>query len=502
MNMQTVVWSATSLSIIVCLAIGARHSLKVTRIGDILPLILGRTARVESHREFSASTVAATISLATVVVAFYELVPMLGLWLLWPGITTAMGLGLFSILAKRVWQKISHYEYRPTLHAYLGTEFASKRLAFVASIFTAAGYLTAFAVELTVGSRFLSPLLTGIPTIVLVALIAIVSFVYTGLGGFRTVVVTDRLQMGFIWMLLLATGVYYAVTLQDSGLVGGIARIPANLRSLSWRNDRIAFVLGILVMNLLTYISNMGLWQRIAGSQNADTVSAGLWSSVRSSVASWSLLALAAVGAFMIVTPVNGENLLVTVLKSMQYSRFGLVAIFFVVLGLLGAMLSTASTQLMAVTHTIYEDLVAPFRKAGLRERVNLGGEVFLSRTILVVSAVLSIAVVEGLRAVGFSVADLAFAVYGAALGLVPPILLTLYLPRTVTSRLSTPAIIAVSLGFVSCWSAAAYGRIHGNGNIVFLSPIVSTLVATVVMGIGWMMLTLLKRPRFEQTST
>ena len=187
----------------------------------------------------------------------------------------------------------------------------------------------------------------------------------------------------------------------------------------------------------------------------------------------------------MVVTPVEGENLLVTVLKSLQSTAFGLAVIFFVVLGLLGAMLSTASTQLMAVTHTIYEDLVAPFRKSDLRERMLLRREVWFSRAILTFSAALSVAVVEVLRAVGFSVADMAFAVYGAALGLVPPILLTLYLPRTVTNRLSVSAMIAVSLGFVSCWSVAAYGRIHGDGNMVFLSPIVSTAVATVVMALG-----------------
>jgi Na+/proline symporter len=468
----------------------------VKGLGDILPVILGRNARVVSHREFSASTVAATISLATVVVAFYELVPTLGLWLLWPAVTTAMGLGVFGLLAERVWKKMADYEYRPTLHAYLGTEFASKRLAFVASVFTAVGYLTAFAVELTVGSRFLTPLLPRIPTIVFVASMAAVSFIYTGLGGFRTVVVTDRLQMGFIWLLLIATGAYYVVIVQSNGIDASIERIPPELRSLSWQDGRISFVLGILIMNLLTYIGNMGLWQRISGSQRPEIVSAGLWSSVRSAALSWSLLAFAAVGAFMIVTPVQGENLLVTVLKSMQSTAFGLAVIFFIVLGLLGAMLSTASTQLMAVAHTIYEDLVAPFRKAGLRERVGLRREVLFSRAILTLSAAVSVAVVEVLRAVGFSVADLAFAVYGAALGLVPPILMTLYLPRTVTRRLSASAMIAVSLGFISCWSVAGYGRLHGDGNMVFLSPVVSTIVATVVMTTGYAWLKIRRKPQ------
>ena len=486
MNMQTVVWLAAGVSILVCLVIGAWHSLKVNTVGDVFPVLLGTNARVDSSKEFSASTVATTISLATVVVAFYELAPFFGLWLLWPAVTTAMGLLVFSLLVRRVWRKMADYEFRPTLHAYLGKEFGSKRLAFVASLFTVVGYLTAFAVELTVGSLFLSPLLPGVPVLVLVAVIAVVSFVYTGLGGFRTVVVTDRLQMAFIWLLLIATAAYYAVVVNQQGVAASVARIPAGLISLDWQSERLSFVLGIFVMNLLTYVGNMGLWQRVAGSQNPETVTAGLWSSVRMSAASWSLFALAAVGAFMFVSPVKGENLMITVLYSMQHSVFGLTVIFCVVLGLLGALLSTASTQLMAATHTIYEDLVGPFRRETIVARIGARREVLFSRLILMACAVVSVAVVEGLRAIGFSVADMAFAVYGAALGLVPPILMTLFVPRESTQQLSAAATLAVTLGFISCWGAATYGRVHGDGNMVFLSPIVSTVVATVVMGIGW----------------
>jgi hypothetical protein len=34
---------------------------------------------------------------------------------------------------------------------------------------------------------------------------------------------------------------------------------------------------------------------------------------------------------------------------------------------------------------------------------------------------------------------------------------------------------------------AAIWGRIAGNGNVVFLSPIISTVVATTVMAIGYL---------------
>jgi Na+/proline symporter len=258
---------------------------------------------------------------------------------------------------------------------------------------------------------------------------------------------------------------------------------------LTWQHGLTPFLLGIAIMNLLTFVGNMGLWQRIAGSQQPSVVTRGMWGSVVGAGISWSLLVVTAVGAFMFVTPVRGENLLGSLLKAMQGSVMGQATVFCVVLGLYGAMLSTSSTQLIAVSHTIYEDVLGPFRRADVYERADQRVEAFRSRLVLIVSALLAVGVVEILQLWGFTVADLAFAVYGAALGLVPPVLFTLFMPRGVTQRLSRPASLAVAFGFVSCWSAAAYGRAVGNANLVFLSPIVSTVVATTIMFIGWALL-------------
>jgi Na+(H+)/acetate symporter ActP len=82
------------------------------------------------------------------------------------------------------------------------------------------------------------------------------------------------------------------------------------------------------------------------------------------------------------------------------------------------------------VSHTIYEDIIAPFRRITLDDRAQSRRELFWSRLILVASALVAVIVVELLRFFGLTVADLAFAVYGAALGLVPPIMLTLFRDR------------------------------------------------------------------------
>ena len=64
---------ALSVSVVLYLGIGIWYGSSIRGLGDHLPVLRGGQARVVNHREFAASTVAATISLATVVVAFFEL---------------------------------------------------------------------------------------------------------------------------------------------------------------------------------------------------------------------------------------------------------------------------------------------------------------------------------------------------------------------------------------------------------------------------------------------
>ncbi len=487
--MTAIVLSALGLSIIIYVIIGLWHNKSIVDLADILPLIKGRLAKVKGHSELSATNVAASISLATVIVAFFDLVPALGLWLLWPAITTALGFWLFSIVSKRIWDRMSVYTHRPSLHEYIGTEFSSRSVALIASICTTIGYLSAFAVELTVGSRFLAGLIPNIPEWITVIIIASVGLFYTALGGFRTVIVSDRIQMGFIWLLLFSLLAFYGIySISFGGITKSVELIPASVRTLSWSNALIPFVIGIFIMNLFTYVSNMGLWQRVAGTQEPEIIVKGMRKTVIYSALSWILFALVAVGAFIIVKPVEGQNLLITLLNHMVDKPAGKIVLFCVTLGLYGAMLSTASTQLIALSHTIYEDILAPFRKMTIEKRIESKKELNLSRVVLVVSAVAAVGVVELLRATGFSVADLAFSIYGAALGLVPVILFSLFAPREKLKKLGRWASASVIVGFASAWIAAIYGKLSGNGNLVFLAPLFGLFTSGILISLGWLL--------------
>jgi hypothetical protein len=173
------------------------------------------------------------------------------------------------------------------------------------------------------------------------------------------------------------------------------------------------------------------------------------------------------------------QNPLATLLHQLD-SMGGLLlhgVIFFVVLGLYGAMFSTASTQLIAVAHTLQRDvLVESPTTGGFRHSIAA------SRSLVVGTALVAMAVVWLLTAAGFSIADLVFAIYGAQLGLFPAVLVALLLPRERLARLGRWTAAAITAGFVSGWSAAILGKFTDRGTLVFLAPAVSLAASSLIV--------------------
>ena len=487
--MTFVVLSALLVSSIVYLYMGFTESRFNRNLGDLLPVVFGRNARVDSTDEFRASTVATTVSLATIILAYFELAGYFGLYLLWTAITTAIGMVLVSVAAPRIWEKLASYDHRPSLHEFLGAEFSSPTVAFVASLCTSIGFLLIFATELIVGSRFLAALVPQIPEWITVVILCGIGFLYTYVGGFRAVIKTDQLQMKFIWgLILVLAGFYIYYIISHGGFQANMTQVPEGVLSLTGRPGLIFFLLGLTIMNIPTHISNMSVWQRISGAQRPETVVQGLRSSIWSISLSWGLLALLACFAYLIVTPESGQTLFTDLLLEIGASPIGLAVLFFVVLGLYGAMLSTASTLLIVVTHTVSEDIIAKLRRESLRERIDSPREFIRSRWILLASAVVAVLLVEGLKFFGFSIADLVFAIYGGALALFPPIMVALYKKRELLHELSGFATTAVILGFLTGWGAAILGKVIGDANLIFLSPTTGIGVSFLVLLVGFIL--------------
>lgn len=487
--MITIVIIALLISIIVYLGVGFFLGRKTKDVGDLLPLITGKQSRVNNSREFSASTVATTISLATVIMAFFELAPYFGFWLFWTVITTSLGLLVVRLVARRIWTKLQEYNHRPSLHEFLGSQFNSSTVALIGAICTSLGFLGAFAVELTVGSRFLAGLIPVFPAWIVVIILASVGLIYTAAGGFRAVVVTDIIQMFSIWLTLIALPLYYLYYIfSNGGWVVNFTRIPVDVVDFSWRGGLAAFLAGIFVINVPTFVSDMSIWQRIAGAQKPETVTRGLLSSVVTAGITWGMFVLVASLSLIFIKPIEGINPLLTLLGWVvaKGGCIGLIVLFLSVLGLYGANLSTASTQLIAVAHTVYADIISRFSSKSLKERIASHSELFLTRVLLVVSTLISIAVVELLSFAGFSIADLVFAIYGAQLCLFPPVVLALFGKKGMLNSLSKWVAAGLIIGFIVGWGTAIYGKILNDGDLVFLAPVASIISSSLVLAMGF----------------
>ncbi|MCK4998154.1 MAG: hypothetical protein KAS23_01420, partial [Anaerohalosphaera sp.] len=319
--MIPIIISSLGLVLIVYLGIGFAVGGRATGIDDLLPMGRGKQARVNNSAEFSASTVATTISFAMVIMAFFDLAAWFGIWLLWTVVTTAGGLLFVRFFAGKIWDKMNSYERKPTLHEFLGSQYDSGALAHVGAVCTSLGFLGAFAAELTVGSIFFRDLLPGIAPWVIVLVLSTVAFLYTAIGGFRAVIVTDRVQMFSIWLLLLSLPTFYCYYIfTHGGWSVCFANIPEGTLTFSTqgRVGLLSFMLGIFVINVPTYLSDMSVWQRIAGAQERETVTRGLFRGVFSASVTWGALVMLACMVFMIVTPPDGENPLITLLKTVS----------------------------------------------------------------------------------------------------------------------------------------------------------------------------------------
>lgn len=494
--MITTILLATLLSFAFYIGLGFFYKREIKTLADMLPILKGtQKAKVKNDKEFSASTVAVSISLSTVILAFFQLVPGMGWWLLWAAITTALGFLLFSVLSKKIWEKLTYYKNTPpSIHAFIANEYSSKRTGVIASVLTAIGYLCMFSTELTVSSSFIAGLIPGMPFWLILVILSVVSFTYTSLGGMRVTVVSDRIQMLSIWALIFAMLLFFMVYIFNNGGISYISKtVPENVLNIKWANSLSPFLIGLLVMNLFTYITNMALWQRIAGTEKPEIFVKGMKKTVFQSAISWGLIVVLAVLAYTVASPPqsnNQGNFLINTMVGIYSKPFGPIIVFIVAVGLLGAMLSTASTQLIAVSHTIYEDIISQYRGKSISERVASQKELTFSRLILILSAVCAIGFVELLRTIGFNVADLAFSIYGAALSLAPPILFSLFVNNTILKRLNIWATSAILLGFIFAWGSAIYGIYilkEPFSNFVFFAPVFGLVVSFITLFVGYL---------------
>lgn len=475
--MTTISYFALILTAAGFLGLGFYFSLRIKTLADFVPIARVGRARVRSSRAFSASTVATSLSVATIIMAYFNLANYFGLWLLWTALTAAAGMYLVYLFSSRIGNKLRDYPYVPSIHEFLSQEYSHPGLRPLAALFTVAGLLLLLATELLVGSNFLALIIPGSPRLVLVLGLSVVPLIYVILGGFETVIVSDRIQMAFIWVMIPAFAAATFFSTQPHALreLSQAVKLRPIDSGLVW------FLTGILLMNLPAYLGNITVWQRISASTDTSVLQRGLHNSAVGILVTWSLLVLVAWAAAKTSHANSGAEILQSVLERAANGPLGMALVFVIVLGLYSALLSTASTFLIAIGHTFTTDIFGWERHTDPTVAES-PKRLALSRVTIVAATIVACAVVELFNRAGYKIEDIIFSIYGGALALFPPMVLALLIPRVALQRMSTWAISSITIGFSSGWIVAVIGKVYGWQNLIFMSPAIGMLASALVL--------------------
>ncbi len=373
--------------------------------------------RLDARGVFS-TFYASGMSLATVFIAFMQLAPDLGLALLWAVLFYSAGHLLLWLLIPRIKTMIDRGE---TIHTFLGQRYASPAMRRAGSVATVVGFVGVFATELIVGTYIFESLFgPGSSYWAALVLFTSILLTYALLGGFRSVVRTDMIQS---LAILFVTGLLVLVAFSVGGPVTGLGSFDeaSGILALPW-----LLLLNFFLINVLFPLIDMSAWQRVAAAVGPEAARAGVLPAALFFFVTWGLIVFSAVSLSTIV-PADQDGGIMAALTI--FAGSGVVQAVLGAVGvaaLVAAMLSTADTFLIAASQSMAMDIRQPQTAPGD------GGDeaiINLARSDMLLLALCGLLVCLGLKAIGFRVDQLVFAVYGSSLALVPTVALALAAP-------------------------------------------------------------------------
>lgn len=467
---------------------------------------------------FSA-TFSAEMSLATVFIAFMTLAAIMGLNLVFAMITFVAGQFVLWLTIPAVKRKVFWGE---TLQTFLGESFSSPTLRRIASATSVLGFIGLFSTEILVGTTLFTGL-TGhskdhAPIVAFVA--ALVVF-YTTLGGFKSVVVTDRWQAAGV-ILVVAVLVFSAFN------IGGNSNHQLIAPSLLKLHFDPLLILNFLIINTLYPICDMSAWQRIAAARDSETARRGFFAALISFFITWSAIIFAALALTEYTGGATDGTALIKPLELLANTGLtGTIVVGLALAALSAAMLSTGDTFLIAASQSLSIDILAADFFAEKREKERVASEsdlslegnsetdssrvvittlrqevyagvpatkvLFQARLSIVAMATVGVLAFGFLMNIGFAVADFVFVVYGSTIALLPAIVGAFMITsESLRGKLATYSIMSLVLGLAAGW---AYGvaAVTGSGPKLPLigdasaynSPTVALIVSGAIFAIG-----------------
>lgn len=338
---------------------------------DHTPLSFFLNERSLGTREVRNTFAGAAISISTVLVFFFTIGLQFGWQILLSPITLALGVLLFRHLVhpqllKRRLVQISPEETSSlqidSLSDVIRSLYGSRLVSVTITAISALGILAILVAELMVGVTVLQVAHIH-PTLALFAIALVVLF-YAGLGGMRSVVVTDR------WQVILIVSALSLV------LLGMLTKVSENVPNFlgdfltaGWEPKfplPAALIANITIVNLCLLPASLRVWQVVAAAKSGQTFRRGLWESTALIIFT-SLCALM-IGKSMIALlgPAEGEFTTDQLFKYLE-SAGGVVSYVFYplfVVAMLSALISTADSAVLPLAQSLHATRSAKFNYA------------------------------------------------------------------------------------------------------------------------------------------
>jgi len=320
---------------------------------------------------FSDTFLATNVTFASIYLVITATTFERGNLTLWILIAWIVGLLLFRKLFPRA---TNFLEKGHTLHEFLGNTYQSDMLRKLASICTIIVFTGTLGIEFWGVMMILNGLgLTNSLTRGFVAIfIALVTSLYTMLGGFKAAVHTDHLQkyliliMGFL-LALLSFGAFGSLAGFSGAQRINILNDLFNLKNLF--SDPL-FSISIFIMFVPFNFCVMDMWQRCTATtklvRNSAIKSVGSLKTMLTFAFAFGVPIIVGLAARQVspkLSPASGMSILPNFISSLSVEsalQIGVNALIYA--GFFAALASTADTLLINISYTFVYDILAPCR--------------------------------------------------------------------------------------------------------------------------------------------
>ncbi len=455
--------------------------------------------------EFGNSFAAATTSLATVLLFFVILGLDYGLLILWSPITFIIGTTLFNHtmlpeLKKQgfISQESSHNSIGQTLGAYIQNRYESKAVSIVIMLITLVGILSVLLIELFVGVEIFKVFLKPDYEEAALYIIAIVTFIYTGVGGLNAVVKTDKVQFWFMATVAILIVLYYTyvihssndISLNTNDFLPSRETLPVRDLKHILNKEFSALFINMLVVNVLLIPSLLRNWQLISASKSDKEIKKGFTRGAGLTVGISFLFVI--FGILFFKCNESCEPSMIGILGTMAESNSPLVSyvLFPALFGAcLMALLSTVDSSLLPIIQCLKFDILPDFRNKYYKKWSNP----------LLIIAILSLTIIlyrVVFKMLQFDLKNWLFTIFSLVTISSPAILFACFGKKTIlkTKAMRLAIIICTFMGLAIALWISLRGNVLGNTWIVQLNAPVAIVITSALLFAIYFLLKLIKR--------